>query len=324
MSRCYGCGVKLQTENKEMLGYVPLEKYAKKALCERCFRLIHYNDYKLVDLPKKDILNKINKDDFVFFIVDLLNINNETLSTYKSIKGIKILIISKVDYIPKYLKIEKIKNWLREEYQIKDEIIFISALKRKNINLLLEIMNAKNKSHALLLGYTNSGKSTLINSLLKNDKITTSIIPNTTIDCIKIKIDENKFLIDTPGLLYQDNSIYQDKNLLKKINPKNSIKPITYQLKANCSIIIEDYIRILNVGEKSNFTIYMSNLLDIKKVYSKNELLLNLDKKNIKVKKKEDLVIKNFGFISFNNDSDLVIYIKNKDNLEIRKSFFER
>lgn len=52
---------------------------------------------------------------------------------------------------------------------------------------------------------TNSGKSTLINKLIKNytDKqleVTTSLYPSTTLNKIEINLDNLK-IIDTPGLL---------------------------------------------------------------------------------------------------------------------------
>ena len=54
MSKCIGCGVKLQTNNKDDLGYtIKLENN----LCERCFRIRNYNDYKFVIKDNNDFIN---------------------------------------------------------------------------------------------------------------------------------------------------------------------------------------------------------------------------------------------------------------------------
>ena len=45
MNKCSGCGVLLQDKNSDELGFV---KDLNQDLCERCFRIKHYNDYKKV------------------------------------------------------------------------------------------------------------------------------------------------------------------------------------------------------------------------------------------------------------------------------------
>ena len=42
MSKCHGCGIILQNENREELGFTP---NLESELCERCFRIRNYNDY---------------------------------------------------------------------------------------------------------------------------------------------------------------------------------------------------------------------------------------------------------------------------------------
>jgi hypothetical protein len=327
MNKCIGCGALLQDKDKNSLGYIPKEKYNDKKLCERCFRLLHYNDLKVVDLPEnKDVLKSVNESHkFVFFLCDLLNINSEVMATYNSLDNPKCLIVSKIDFIPKYINKEKIKEWLKDEYKVNEKIIFLSALKNQNISAISDTMIEENIKEAYLVGYTNSGKSTLVNHLMKTNQITTSLLPNTTIDFIKIKLDNDLTLIDSPGFLYQESIFNKDDVVfIKKINPKTFVKPITYQLKSNASIIIEDKIRIENKSDKCNLTIYMSNLLDIKKVYEKNDSLTNLNKKSLKVLKNQDIVIKGLGFINVKSNANINIYMENPNLVELRDSFFER
>ena len=76
MSKCIGCGVKLQTINNDTLGYTT---NLDNKLCERCFRIRNYNDYKFVIKDNNDyinILKDINKtNDLVVLVVDLFNIS---------------------------------------------------------------------------------------------------------------------------------------------------------------------------------------------------------------------------------------------------------
>ena len=43
MSNCIGCGVKLQQENINELGYT---RNSESKLCERCFKIRNYGEYK--------------------------------------------------------------------------------------------------------------------------------------------------------------------------------------------------------------------------------------------------------------------------------------
>ena len=320
-----GCGAILQFVAKEKIGYIPKEKRTEK-LCERCFRILHYNDLKMIDLPTEDIINNVNKKrSYAFFLVDLLNINREVIDTFKKITLPKTLIVSKIDYIPKYVHKEKIKVWLEEEYGIQDEIIFLSAVKNVNISAIQNTLSRNNKKSGYLLGFTNSGKSTLVNRLKEDSNITTSMVPNTTIDYIKIPIEEGYSLMDSPGFQYK-NAIYEKKGVsfIKKMSPKTFLKPITYQLKKGASIILEDILRIENVSDKCNITLYVSNLLTIKKVYEKNEVLKDFSCLEKELKKNEDIVIKGLGFFNVKSNCKLNIYIEKEDLVEIRNSFFER
>ena len=126
-------------------------------------------------------------------------------------------------------------------------------------------------------------------------------------------------------MIYEDTLYDKDDVLfIKKVNPKSFIKPITYQLKKGMSLILEDCIRIENGSEKCNLTFYMSNLLEMKKVYEKNNALKDLEKVNINIKENEDIVLKGIGFITSKSNASLTVYIKNRASMEVRNSFFGR
>ena len=324
MSKCIGCGVTLQNTNKEKLGYtINLDNN----LCERCFRIRNYNEYSKVLKDNNDyieILKNINSTDLVILVVDLFNISPNLENISKYLKNDILLVLNKRDILPKSCYNEKILNYFDNlNINIKDKII-ISSKKNYNMDLLYSRINELKKSKKVyVVGFTNSGKSTLINKIIynysdNNDVITTSNLPSTTIDSIEVKINEELILIDTPGLLNNGDIIdYVDGDMLKKIIPDKEIKPITYQITKKCSILIDNILK-LDV-EDVNFTMYISNKLKIDKTFKQKET--NLVKKEIQVKKGTDLVVQGLTFITFNKNTTLTIYTKEGVNIYTRKKF---
>lgn len=329
--KCIGCGSILQTTNPKQKGYIKEEKLNNSLYCERCFKIIHYNEKIVTELENINeyIITEVNKKaKYVYFLIDLLNINEETINTYKEIKVPKTLIISKLDIIPKSIKESKIINFLKEVYGVKEEILFQSTKKNINTKKITSYLENNNLKEAHILGYTNAGKSTLINKLsnlnnIEDKQITTSLIPNTTIDFIKIRLSDNLTIIDSPGFTL-NNTIYKENefDLIKKVNPKSFLKPTTYQLKDIASIIIEDKIRISS-SISNNFTFYISNDISIERVFAKNTNLLDKDKITIEIPSNSDLIIKSLGFINIKKACTLTIYSENKELFEVRNSIFQ-
>ena len=136
--KCIGCGTTLQSGNQKEKGYIREDKITDSSYCERCFKIIHYNEKIITNLDNINnyILEEVNKKaKYVYFLVDLLNINNETMNTFKSITTPKTLIISKLDIIPRSIKENKITSWLKEQYNIKKKFYFNHLKKILILNL---------------------------------------------------------------------------------------------------------------------------------------------------------------------------------------------
>ena len=111
--------------------------------------------------------------------------------------------------------------------------------------------------------------------------------------------------------------------MVKKISPNKEIKPKTYQLRKNQSIVIEDLIRIdYTEGEKNSFTLYLSNGLKVKRFLnsSNKDDLHNLNKKSFDIKYGEDLVINGLGFIKIVEKAKIDVYTLNNVDIFTRKS----
>lgn len=311
MTKCIGCGVTL-TDNPNLEGYT---SNLNNNLCERCFRIRNYNDYKMVVKDNAEyinILKNINeKDDLVILVVDLLNISDKLSEINKYLNNKVLLVLTKCDLIPSNNEEKFIEFFKQYHFNIVDTIV-ISSYNNYHFDLLLEKIHEHKKSDKIyIVGYTNAGKSTMINKLLYNysdnvEYITTSNLPSTTLNTIEIKLNDLT-IVDTPGLL--DNSIvnYINSDLLKKIIPKKRIKPITYQIKGSQTITVEDILKI-NCCD-NNITLYMSNNLTINRYYKNIEKMNNYKKYSLNVKEGEDIVILGLGFIHVSKKGHFDIYV---------------
>lgn len=321
---CIGCGSILQSTNKEKNGYIRKDKIENSKYCERCYKIINYNQKQTtkLDITNEEIIKEINsKSHLTFYFVDLLNINSETTNTYNQIKTPKILIISKRDIIPKYLKESKIREFIKKEYKLNTEIVFHSTKKGINIRKLLE--QNQNYQKIYIAGYTNSGKSSYLNKIKElylNDyqKITTSSTPNTTINFLEIKINENLSIYDSPGFAYQKELIESSNyKLIKKISPTETLNPITIQTKENTIINIENIFEI-SPQNKNSLTFYCSNNLKISKKYQSNS---QNSQNKFHIPENSDLIIKSLGFINIKKECNIITNLK-EDQIEIRHSIF--
>lgn len=327
MSKCIGCGVNLQTINNGDLGYTT--NFNNK-LCERCFRIRNYNDYKFVLKDNKDyinILKDINKtNDLVVLVVDLFNISKNLSDISKYINNKVLLVLNKRDILPKSCYDEKFIKYFKElNLNIIDSVV-ISSNKNYNLDKLYNKINDyKVSSNVYVIGFTNSGKSSLINKILYNYStsdtvITTSNLPSTTIDSIELKVNDNLTLIDTPGLLDNGDIInYIDGKTLKRIIPTKELKPITYQIKDKQTILISDLVRV-DLNDINSMTIYMNNNLDIKRIYKETKELSNLKRHQLNIEDDSDIVIQGLGFIKFTKKATIILYTKDNVSVFVRKN----
>lgn len=221
---CYGCGVKLQSNSKDNPGYVPSNKIDESIYCMRCFRMIHYGEVLAINTPKeaKEIVNKINKDNrFVIFLVDFLNINDKVIKIFKSIKKDKMLVVNKCELMPKHINKEKVKEYLKNHYDISDVIKLKGGTTTHGARSILSFLESEGIKEAYIVGMSNSGKSTLINDLIKIEssdvaKTTVNNRANTTVDFIRVKINNNLTLIDSPGVILPNslNHDFSGKNIV--------------------------------------------------------------------------------------------------------------
>lgn len=321
MNKCIGCGSILQDTDKNKDGYV-LDINDK--LCQRCFRIRYYNEYKNTIRDNNDylkILDSINNDDLVVYVTSLLDIRLDYIDSFKNV----IVVLTKRDILPKSVKDDKLIKYIKSRYNPL-EVIVVSSVKNYNIDYLFDTLRQYKMNNIYVVGTTNGGKSTLINKLIKNYSdndvvITSSMYPSTTLDKIEINI-LGLNIIDTPGLINKGSIVnYIDNNLLKKITIKKEIKPKTYQLNGKGSILIEDLIRLDYDTKGTSMTIYVNNLVNIMFLGKDNNKLLEGKCNKFSLDNNKDIVISDLCFIKFTKNVNLNIYsnydvlIYERDNL---------
>lgn len=324
MNKCLGCGAQIQYDNPSLEGFT--SKLDSK-YCERCFRIKNYGEYKSVIKDNNTFLNilkDINPNSLVLLVTDLFNLPENFDLIINNLKNPILFVLTKRDILPKSIYEERLLEYMNNyNLNILDKII-VSSNNNYNLDELIEkIKKHKTNNSVYVVGYTNAGKSTLINKLIYNysdniPTITTSLLPSTTLNSIEIKFDDELTLIDTPGIL-EENSIdnFIDIKMLKRITPKTTIKPITYQVNKRQYIYIEDLVKL--ELENNNITMFVSNNLNVERLFKDKNL--NLETKMIEVLPNMDLVISGLGFIKFTKKEKVKISVLKGVKIYTRKSF---
>ena len=165
---CLGCGIVLQSESKENKGYVLLEKLDQAIYCERCYRLKHYHElsFDFLDVCNEKILDQVNKlHILVYYFVDLVNLNEESIQYFRKIKNKKVLVLTKMDLIPKTISFSRMLQRIQDIYCIQEDILCLSAKNEKMVARVWNHIVRNDYQKVCFMGMTNVGKSTLIQEL---------------------------------------------------------------------------------------------------------------------------------------------------------------
>ena len=281
-SRCSGCGIQIQSEDKAALGYTPPAAANRDpVVCQRCFRMKHYNEASSVTPNQDEFLRLLNGvggvECLVVHIVDIYDFEGSLISGLQRFVGNNpvLLVVNKVDLLPKGVNLNRLRNWVqqraKEEGLRTVDVLMISAKKGIGFErLAMEMERHRRGKSIYIVGATNVGKSSLVNRLISDysdleAEVTVSSYPGTTLDLIHIPLDDDADIIDTPGIVYQSRlTELVPKQYLDKIVPNKEVKPVTYQLDERQTLFFGALARFDFVeGEHQSFTCYVSSALKI-------------------------------------------------------------
>jgi ribosome biogenesis GTPase YqeH len=328
--RCPGCGVILQTIDETLPGFVPTKHVERHevVLCQRCFKLQHYGQdigsketfkfdefYKILETAKKDHA-------VIIWVLDILNFET-TLSTelLAPLKGLDVYFVAtKRDLLPKNLNNTRLTTYISDflkskSFPFKGLLIASSKTNQAMDELRSIISEAIITQDIYIIGATSSGKSTLVNTYLKNfsnqtkKMITTSPFPGTTLRVIEIPLGDKQVMYDTPGYIAEHSMLAKvEKEVVKVILPKVEMKPKHYRLGAKDSLAIGGLARVdILEGKKQAISFYFSNLVEFHKTTlekADTSFISLITKKHIKPTSKHCLKLSSFDTFEITLDSN--------------------
>lgn len=279
---CSGCGVIVQAEYPEKIGYIPQSANDREPLlCQRCYRIKHYNEMSSATVNPADFLEILSQlgrtDALIVHIVDLFDFEGSVISGLHRFVGNTpvVLVVNKIDLLPKAINPNRILNWAQKQAKQNgiwaSKIVLCSARKNIGFDRVVDaISELRGDRNVAVVGATNVGKSTLINRLIRDysdmeGELTTSPYPGTTLGVVNIPLDDGKFIVDTPGIVYESRlTELVEKKDLQTVLPDKPLKPTVFQLNEQQTLFFGGLARVDFVkGERQSFTCYMSNALSI-------------------------------------------------------------
>ncbi len=380
MSRCIGCGVKIQTTNPSELGYVPefaMIERGEKVYCKRCYDIRYHNKVYLPSYNPEAYYEKIQiikkEKALVVLMIDVLDIYGGFIEHLNDCIGDNsvLIVVNKIDLLPKSLKLVNLEARIREIALSKklhvEGVLMISANDQKMVQKViakiskLKYPQAKNKyqhhrevrfGNCYIVGCASVGKSTFMNKVLKmtmdidENTITTSNQYQTTLDFIKWPLDRSSYIIDTPGIINSKHfGAYLSNRSLQVLIASKYIKPRTYQLNTNQSILLGGLARIdFETESKINASFYVANELylhrtktsQVQDVMASQKLKMlvppfeeeELEKLSDTItyefflNQPSELFISGIGFIHFVGENSLIkLTISKKILIEFKESF---
>lgn len=272
MSTCRGCGIRLQSTDKGAPGYTPKEG---SAYCQRCFRLIHYDDLTLsmrTGVDSDAVLKEVeNTPGAVIWIVDLFDFEAGMIpGLNRKLPGRDIFMVcTKRDLLPETVSTGSLSQFIYrrlKELNIKVRGIYVTAENdREGIAGLLDILDQTfPEQDMVFIGRANSGKSTLLNRLSNTSVLTGSRYPGTTLALNKLQIGDHTCW-DTPGLENGTSMLMRvDEKALRTVIPDRAVKPRVYQIYEDQCFTVGGLLQLSVLhGTSASVVFYMSEGLKI-------------------------------------------------------------
>lgn len=326
--RCYNCGAVLQTKEPEETGYVPqkiLDSSREDLViyCQKCFekmKVINTGNLDLnIDFETFKILDDAKATDaIIVWVIDLYTFNGTIPAEIaKRIKKLDVTIIATHrDLFSKSLDDAMFENFIEERFNeagIKPSAIrFIGNEDEMDIKELL----ASKKGHDVyIIGSLSSGKTVLINKLLKNYEnktkwpVKTEFYPGTNVKVLSIPLTNSTFLYELPGLSLAISVAGRvEKDVLKLITPKKKVVSFPRTMLKGDALMIGSLGSFqLIEGKATIFKFYSAEGVETKKIKLKNieeYLRENAKKASVRPVSEHYSDIKEFDLFEYDMEDD--------------------
>lgn len=208
----------------------------------------------------------------VVYIVDVFDFHGSFLKDFPSLvskKSTILLAVNKVDLLPLDFKEERVAGWVRQEcldFGIRnlESIHLVSCKNGAGLGDLMDEalkLSHREKADIYVVGAANVGKSTFINAIIQRTKdqkrgdairkmskkelLTTSVVPGTTLNLVKIPIGGKRNMYDTPGLILPHQlTTLLNMEELKAVVPQKRVCYVTLRLTEGKSLFLGGLARI--------------------------------------------------------------------------------
>lgn len=347
MTKCRGCGAVLQSIDRTTPGYTPKEG---SDYCQRCFRLIHYDDLTVsmktgID-PDAVFAEAEALDAAVLYVCDLFDFESGMIPGLQRKIGGKdiVLACTKRDLLPQTVSHDKIARFVfgrLKEYGLSiRELVLVSGTTKEGVEEVRQaVRKISNGRPVVVMGRANSGKSTLLNALTGKAVLTSSRYPGTTLEFNELEADGITY-IDTPGIEISKSMIMAvPEEALKTILPVRTVKPKVFQIHEDQTFSVGGMARVdVSCATAATVTWYLSDSVylhrsktrDAEELWKRQygKLLVPVPMNNDftvrtfrKDEEKNDVSIDGLGWCCISGDASVVTVRVPKDvNVTFRKA----
>lgn len=332
--RCFNCGAILQTTNSKEEGFISrktIEENKPDALlyCNRCYNKIKALNFSQLEEDVDDDVCKILKDAVatdavIIWVVDLFSFNG-TLSeaVVKKIKNLKVIVVgTKRDLFERKVKDKELEQFVTDRFKEAGITPFAVHIFGHESDFdapaILEALNSARQGHDVyMIGSSNSGKTVMINHMLKGFKnkskwsVRTGNYPGTDVNVLEIPLSNSSFFYELPGFSLATNLLSKvNKDTQKILTPRKKIESRTRTMNSKEALVVGNVATFELVSGKSGlFKFYSAEGVEIKKV--KTKLLKEFAITNLRTKELRPVVEE---FSSF-SDFDVFEYEMENDGL---------
>ena len=264
--KCKGCGITLQNDNPEALGYVV---DMKMDYCQRCFRMTHYAHLIKDFIPdNQQIIEDLKQlEGQYLWVIDIFDLETSLRCSLAEFyrEHECVIILNKCDLLPHNINLEKLAAYVLQrigQIEVRCTRILTRGINRDFRESLDKVIDADQP--LIITGVANTGKSTIINELLEENIVTVNPYPATTMRINEIK-SEKYHIFDSAGL-WMNESMQAWLNVedLRVAVPQKTVRPTVWQLEGDQSLALAGLVR-LDLSFEGRYTAvsYLSNQLSV-------------------------------------------------------------